>query len=136
LDPTRAQVIDKALDLWFYCIAYAALPLLPPSSMNFLTATFILRLVGQLVFFATKDRRVLLFFPNFFEVTFLFVFILKGIDGNFAEYLPLLGVLYVGKIVHEYVLHHKEITIFDHLLVPGMQLVRRKHHARRANKRR
>ena len=135
LPPVKAQLIDKALDLWLYCWAYLLLPSLPSFAMHFLTATFLLRLVGQFCFFATKNRRVLLYFPNFFEVTFLYVLFLERLGSNLTDNLiPLIG-LYLGKIAHEYILHHKEITIFDHVLIPGLHLFQKKRRTYRASKR-
>lgn len=135
LPSVKAQLIDKALDLWLYSCAYLFLPSLPQLDQNFLTATFLLRLIGQFIFFATKDRRVLLYFPNFFEVTFVYIFLLQKFEVLLANNLVPLLLLYLGKIAHEYVLHHKEITIFDHLLIPGLQHFQKKRRSYRISRR-
>lgn len=136
LQPVKAQLLDKSLDLWLYCAAYFFLPALPSFTLHFLTTTFLLRLIGQFIFFATKDRKVLLYFPNFFEVTYVYVLVFQKLNLNFTHHYWLLGLLYLAKIAHEYILHHKEITIFDHLIIPSMQLLYKKSRTQRASKRR
>lgn len=42
LPAIKAQIFDKALDLWLYCFAYITLPELSPMAMQLLTATTVL----------------------------------------------------------------------------------------------
>jgi len=108
------QFFDKNLDLWFYinimifsCINY-------PDYKIYLFILFIYRLTGQLIYYISKNRGVLLFFPNFFECMFLLIFfginyypsILRG-----QTFLFILLIIFAIKIFQEWFLHVADLSI-------------------------
>lgn len=108
------QIIDKNLDLWWSIniIVYSYINY--PGYKIYLLILFIYRLVGQLIYYFSGNRGILLFFPNFFEWVFFLIFLGKNyypsiITGQ-AFYLILL-VIFFAKIFHEWFLHVADLSI-------------------------
>jgi len=107
---------DKALDLWWYINALVYSYFYLNTYFIFLFILFIYRLVGDILFFSKGQRKILVFFPNFFENVFFLVFfslhfnqlsfLLNGI--NF--YIALFFVCLI-KIIQEWWVHFAQISI-------------------------
>jgi hypothetical protein len=65
-----------------------------------MVAMYVYRLVGQILFQRTQDRRYLVAFPNFFlPMTFMFVAI-HALPQNKHKFLAI-GVIAAVKVLHE-----------------------------------
>lgn len=102
------QLIDKSLDLYGYCFALAFTAGSPVFTVFLLL--FLWRFVGYLAFLFKRDRKILVFFPNVFELFFLlyvltltFPFLQILLEGNLLW--TSLFLLTIVKIVWEYLLH-------------------------------
>jgi hypothetical protein len=117
IDPPKAQLIDKILDLWLYTTAIFTI-------FNiFLLIFYLYRLAGQIVYFISRNKRLLVYFPNFFENFFLFFTLLDLISANYLLEKPLFMypsviLLIMGKIAHEVSLHRRNETVFDNIILP------------------
>ena len=72
---------------------------------NFLILLLSYRLIGEILYFATKERYFLLFFPNFFLETLL---VLVGVKHFKVDeyYLPFFAIcIFLWKLLQEYYLH-------------------------------
>ncbi len=131
LNPVKAQVIDKTFDLWLFtaAVAYTIVnyrPLVTP----LLIFLFVYRLIGQLVFFITKNKRLFVYFPNLFENMFFSFYFLDLISANYLLKDPLffrINVILWGssKIIHENSLHRRNETIFDDIILPTFQKIKK-----------
>lgn len=93
LDYARA---DKFGDMATYALMLWWSRSLYPQAFPLLLGAFVFRLIGVILFYKTGDRRMFVFFPNFF-LTFL---LLNSIQlGN------LLGVGAHYQVVQEYLMH-------------------------------
>ncbi len=72
-DPSSYQSYDKAMDIWYLCMAYLSTLRNWRSEAAFRVAWFLYfyRLVGALLFEMTQIRALLLVFPNAFEYFFI-----------------------------------------------------------------
>jgi hypothetical protein len=127
IDPLLAQILDKIYDLWLYTAA-AAYTLFNPQPVitPLLTVLYIYRLIGQTIFFVTKNKNIFVYFPNIFENVFLFAYFLNLVSANWFFENKLffcLGIIFWSglKIVHEVSLHHRNETIFDNIILPFFQ---------------
>jgi len=125
LKPETAQLLDKVFDLWLYTAAVtaAATTSYQLPATNYLIILYFYRLTGQIVFFATKNKRLLVYFPNLFENFFFLFTFLDLISANQLLKKPifLLGsiIILVGfKISHEVSLHYRGETVFDNIILP------------------
>jgi len=145
VDTKKAQLQDKVLDLWLYTTAiftifntYPGLASGSPRAGHlsfsakggwasgptyFLLFLYLYRLAGQIVFFITKNKRLLVYFPNFFENFFFFFTFLDLISANYLLEKPLFMypsviLLITGKIAHEVSLHCRNETVFDNIILP------------------
>jgi len=125
IDPPKAQLIDKILDLWLYTTAItfslSSNYLLPIT--YYLLFLYFYRLIGQCVYFITRNKRLLVYFPNFFENFFFFFTLLDLISANYLLEKPLFMypsviLLITGKIAHEVSLHRRNETVFDNIILP------------------
>jgi len=111
------EKLDKALDFWQYTneIAFAATNL--KTYFPFLIILFIYRMIGEVMFFFKNNRKILVFFPNFFENVFLLIFLATYfkqlnflITNNFYIYLIIVCIL---KIIQEWWLHWKKLSTME-----------------------
>ena len=101
---------DKILDYYWYLavIYYIYLASVPNKEIYLLL--FIYRSVGQFWFFFSKNEKILIFFPNIFEILFYFYLfstkfvILRPVVNSSQIYL-LIALLTPIKLVREYFLH-------------------------------
>ena len=107
------QKYDKMTDilcytlLLFYILTSAGLPKVYNQAI---VTMFIYRLIGQVLFHRTGDRKYLFFFPNFFlEVSFLLVAI-HTLPDSTHKYIAIFLLLLL-KILMEY--SHHVVKIFD-----------------------
>jgi hypothetical protein len=127
------QSIDKTLDFYSYCFAFlfavgshrfgeAGSPF-----FNIFLVLFFWRLVGLIIFLLKKNRKILMFFPNIFEMFFWFYVLSLTFPslGTFLEgnrlwaTLLLLGVI---KIIWEYLLHVSDFFHRLHLRIVGEEM--------------
>lgn len=111
-DNSWYQVVDKTLDLYYlgFC-AFMALRWQDTLAKVIAVGAYIWWLLGVVLLIATGSQNVLVFFPNFFEVFFIFY----SLFVNFAKtsQLPkqkgmlalIIASLLVPKIFQEYALH-------------------------------
>lgn len=91
--------------LLYYILTTCNLPLV---YNRIILAMFMYRLVGQILFDRTGDRRYLVYFPNFFlEMSFLFIAI-HTLPEHKHKYLSI-GLLFILKVLWEYSHHHSKI---------------------------
>lgn len=108
------QLIDKNLDLWWFINIMFFISIKYPDLKNYFLFLFIYRLIGQSIFYATKNRGVLLFFPNFFEWIFYLVFI--GINYYPSllvgqTFYIILALIIIIKIYQEWFLHVADLSL-------------------------
>ncbi len=114
------EYYDKALDLWWYTNAVLFSSFYfsdSPFIKYFLLLLFVYRLIGEVIFFKLNTRRILFWFPNFFEFFFVYFFI--------ARYLPILweqpwvSVISIslvgGKLFQEWWLHIAKLSTYEQI---------------------
>lgn len=102
------QISDKMTDLVTYYILFIYLfrtQYLERKENLILFVLLLYRSIGEIIFFITKNRNFLVFFPNFFlEVCFIFIG-MKYVNLS-KKYLPFFILLIIiWKILQEYYLH-------------------------------
>jgi hypothetical protein len=118
---SQYQRIDKFLDFYWYAFALIFLLTHPPTTLLFalFVSFFLLRLLGEILFYVKDDRRIFLFFPNLFEPLF-YVYVLSQ-KFNWPSLLQpiqlavVLLIIIPVKILLEYLLHIRLIS-FGNLL--------------------
>jgi len=118
---SKYEKIDKLFDLWWYVtsITYSFFNL--HQWFVFLLILFVYRFVGDMFFFIKGERKILMFFPNFFESAFfLFFFSTYFSSINFLIrpnnlYFSLL-VVFLIKIFQEWWIHWAQISIPEDFL--------------------
>lgn len=113
------QLIDKNLDLWWFIniIIYSYFNY--PDYKIYLLILFIYRLIGQLIYYFSRNRAVLLFFPNFFEWVFILIFFGKNyypLILNRGTYLTISLIVFIIKIIQEWFLHVADLSIREDFL--------------------
>lgn len=108
------EIVDKNLDLWWFINIMIYSYINYPDYKIYLLIFFIYRVVGQLIYYVSGNRKILLLFPNFFEWVFFLIFLGKNyypsiITGQ-TFYLILLVIFFV-KIFHEWFLHVADLSI-------------------------
>jgi hypothetical protein len=109
LSKSEYQILDKIMDNWWYLwvLIYSYFQL--SNFFVFLFVLFVYRTVGFGLFLYRKNRKVFMFFPNFFEnAFFLFFFVnyfgwhqlISGINLYYS-----LIVVFLLKLLDEYWLH-------------------------------
>lgn len=105
------QLIDKLLDLYWYIFSFIFLFSTPEFPFkDFLFYLFSFRLIGQLLFFKTKNEKYFLIFPNFYENIFLLGLALhlypnlyNIFSGDFLN--KTIVFLFAVKIIQEIIAH-------------------------------
>ena len=118
LDPEKAQRRDKLLDLWLYTVTVVYSTLNYQWFTPILIGCYLYRLAGQVIFFATQDRRTLVYFPNLFEVAFFYFYLTHLYSIPPAIEIATLVILFTIIVAHEMSLHIYQVTFFDNLLKP------------------
>lgn len=110
IDPNTEiyQISDKITDLVTYYILFiylVGIQYLERKENLILFLLLFYRSIGEIIFFITKDRKFLIFFPNFFlEICFLFIG-MKYFRLS-KKYLPFFIILIIlWKLIQEYYLH-------------------------------
>ena len=103
------QQFDKILDCFYLVTFFIVSRRWDTTTKNILTALFIYRLIGMVIFEIFSERMVLFIFPNFFEFAFIF-FAYKFQFNRFNNIsrnskLAIIVIIGSAKIMHEYVLH-------------------------------
>lgn len=105
------QPIDKTLDFYWYAVSFtfawlANFPFLP-----LLAALLIIRLIGQVLFYTTKNEKYFIFFPNFYETMFILILLSTILEGlkflTFPENIFKVTTLVVIFTVPKEVIAHK-----------------------------
>ena len=115
------QINDKFFDLYWYCliIIYLLSENLAPQLNLLFLFLFAYRLIGQIVFFTTLERKNFLFFPNLFEPLFWVWAIFPQKSLSFFIAITLSFILPL-KLFNEYYTHvlqknpRQEIARFLH----------------------
>ena len=119
----RAQYYDKILDYLYYIgllfLAFSHLTTVIP----LLLLLFVYRTIGEAVFYATGNKRVFVYFPNFFEYFTLGFFILKAIDPVvITTSLNWIAILFLVitwfRVWNESFLHKDNKTFFKAFWLP------------------
>ncbi len=115
------EIIDKVFDLWWYIMSIAYSFFRLRQWFVFLLVLFLYRLVGDFIFFLKGERKILLFFPNFFENAFFLFFFSSYFSGlNFLispNYLYWsLALIFAIKIFQEWWIHWAQISIPEDFL--------------------
>tara|TARA_B100001093_G_scaffold345662_1_gene330341 strand:- start:1595 stop:2107 length:513 start_codon:yes stop_codon:yes gene_type:complete len=102
-DMMEYDINDKISDilgygiLLYYILSHGGLP---KRYNTALVVTFVYRLVGQILFHRTRDRRYLTFFPNIFILLSLILVALHALPQGKHQFVAI-GLVVVGKFVHE-----------------------------------
>jgi len=112
------QIIDKNLDLWWFINIMIYSYIYYPGYKFYLLVLFIYRVVGQLIYYFSGKRGVLVFFPNFFELVFFLIFLGKNyfpsiISGQFFYFIHF--IIFFIKIFQEWFLHVADLSIREDL---------------------
>lgn len=118
IDPNTEmyQISDKITDLLTYYILFIYLfrsQYLERKENLILFLLLLYRSIGEIIFFITKERKFLIFFPNFFlEVSFMFIG-MKYVNLS-KKYLPFFIILIIiWKIIQEYYLHIYKVKQYE-----------------------
>jgi uncharacterized membrane protein YjjP (DUF1212 family) len=109
---------DKSLDLYYLSLAFAVSLLWKNSwAKKSAIILYVLRALGTILFLVTASRSWLFFFPNFFEYFFLFqlgfLFLFKkNIFDQKRVTFPVLAILFILKLIQEYILHYAQIEFW------------------------
>lgn len=104
---------DKLFDFWQYLVAFIFLLIKRPKYLvkfiPLLSILLLLRLIGNLMFFKTHSKKYFFYFPNFYEVIYIFGGIMNQIK-NMSSFIrnTILVVLCMFKLLHEYFHHYNE----------------------------
>ena len=110
---------DKALDVWWHLNIMIFSWFYLPDYKIFLLILFILRMIGNIIFFLKNDRRIFFLFPNFFENIFFLIFFslyfkqLNFLLGREFIYFSL-SIMIITKIFQEWWVHIAQISIPEH----------------------
>lgn len=106
------QVIDKFLDLYYLAFCFYASQMWKDIRARKLAlGLFVYRAVGSIVLALTNQEWVLLFFPNMFEIFFVFYILYQRLSGSdqllasWRSSVPILIALSLPKLIQEYALH-------------------------------
>ncbi|MFA6390117.1 MAG: hypothetical protein WCX78_00055 [Patescibacteria group bacterium] len=113
------QLIDKNLDLWWFINIMIFSNINYPDYKIFLLILFIYRLIGQFVYYISRYRGILLFFPNFFEWVFILIFFGKNYFPLILQgttYILILIVIFIVKIFQEWFFHIADLSIREDFL--------------------
>jgi len=106
------QLLDKLLDTYY--LGFAAITVFRWKDVwarRIVLGAYIWRLIGVILVFATDQRWLLMVFPNFFEMFFIFYLLFIHISKHTklvtsgAITSLIIAVLLIPKLVQEYVLH-------------------------------
>ena len=103
------QVIDKVFDLIFSTIAVILLQSYKWTNQNYtplLTALFLFRLVGLVLYAVTQNRQMLFYFPNFFN--YMFIYLVGSDYYNLPINCGVILILIIAKLVLEYRFHGRD----------------------------
>lgn len=120
LTKSRYQEIDKLMDNWWYIWALVYTYFYLGQYFIFLLILFCYRIMGAIIFYKKKDRRIFLIFPNFFENAFFLIFFCKYFSWNLLLQGKIifisLSVVFLLKIVQEYWIHIVQKSIPEDVL--------------------
>ena len=108
------QIIDKNLDLWWFINVMIYSYIKYPDYKIYLLILFAYRFLGQLIYYISGNRNILLFFPNFFEWVFFLIFLGKNYYPSVIAgqtFYSILLVIFFVKIFHEWFLHVADLSI-------------------------
>lgn len=108
------HVRDKILDLWGYFVSFIALwtNIKDKYLLKYrisLTILFLIRLIGNISFIISRDRRYLAFFPNLYVVLFILLPILGGMAFTPQNINKIIILICFIKIIIEYVHHGSKL---------------------------
>ena len=115
----KYELIDKNIDLWFYINIMIYSYLNYPDYKVSLFILFIYRFIGQVIYYLGKNRRILLFFPNFFEGMFILIFLGKNYHPSIITgqtFYLILFIIFIIKIFQEWFLHIADLSIREDFL--------------------
>ncbi len=123
--PYPYDPVDKALDMYYLSVALVASRRWDALPRRTSLALFLLRLVGVLLFEATWIRRLLVFFPNVFEMWFVFWAARNRFFPAFRltprRLAMVLVALAIPKLAHEYVLHWARLCEKEYVNACGLE---------------
>lgn len=128
LSPIGYQGYDKALDIFYLCIALLATyrNWLSHPALQIGSLLFYLRIVGVLAFEITNWRPIMVWFPNAFEYYFIFYELLRSrwspSKRNARFFAVSAAIIWVGiKIPQEYWIHVARLDLTDVLKTSVMR---------------
>ena len=107
------QIHDKIADLGGYCVVLYYLykkEILNKEKIIVLSSLLVYRIIGDIIFFKEKNRKILFYFPNVFEkIALLFAILYDTQSTLHNDYIVLIAV-FIGmfKTYHEYFLHYSD----------------------------
>ncbi len=123
--PYPYDPVDKALDMYYLSVAFVASRRWQPLPRRTSLGLFLVRLVGVLLFEVTGVRRLLVFFPNVFEMWFIFWAARNRFFPAFRltprRLAWVLVALAIPKLAHEYVLHWARLCEKEYVNACGLE---------------
>lgn len=108
------QLIDKLLDLWGY-VFELIFALIYLNYKIFLLFLFLWRMIGTVIFYLIKNRKIFFIFANYFENFFLVIFISKYFDVKTNINL-LFFIAFLTKLFQEWFLHISQKSFREDIL--------------------
>lgn len=115
---SRYNFYDKLLDYYWYIfiIAYVLLKAVPLKGL--FLYLFLLRSIGQGLYFLTKKHFFFFLFPNIFEPLFwiyvlTFLFPSLGLFFTYPNIMWLMLILLLIKLFNEYIIHIARVSVYN-----------------------
>lgn len=109
----KYQEIDKLLDSWVFLFEMILAWRIFFGFKYFLLFLFLWRIIGTIIFYIAKNRKIFLVFGNYFENAF-FVLFFKDHLPNINIYLLLITSLII-KIFQEWFIHVADLSVREDL---------------------
>lgn len=114
------EIIDKNLDFIWYIVSlvYAYLSGFP--YIGIFVALLVFRLIGQILYFTTRNEKYFIYFPNLYENIFILLVFIRtfpgiGINVGTIRFWLVVLVVELIKIVQEIVVHSREKDYYPFL---------------------
>jgi hypothetical protein len=114
----KAQYYDKFWDYAYYIALLILIVNIKPMAWQLLVALFFYRSIGELAFFVTGNKKVFIYFPNFFEYITLGVFIASSTKISIFSQAVMFSGIVSFRIWNEIFLHRDNKTFFAVFWLP------------------
>lgn len=120
----RAQYYDKFWDYLYYVALLIIIFRLRLAAAPLLVFLFAFRTVGEFIFFVTGNKKIFVYFPNFFEYFVFGVLLVYKFNWGIDVQIVLFGLIIVYRIWNEIFLHRNNKTFFHEFWLPLFRFLR------------